>query len=41
MNDFLFIHWGKCLGYRKLDVTSHNLLFSKSEARTINLVVTN
>ena len=26
MKDFLFIHWGKFVGFRKLDVTSLNLI---------------
>ena len=31
MNDFLFIHRGKCVRYRKLDVNSHNILYPKME----------
>ena len=31
MNDFLFIHWGKCVGYRKFDVTSHDLLIQNQK----------
>ena len=31
MNDFLFMHWGKCVEYRKLDVTSNNLLIQNQK----------